>query len=244
MWTYGTRRTIGSACRLCYTDSGCDVFSQDKRRTFLRCPTCSLVYVPDDFLLSDHAEMAEYDKHENAVDDAGYRKFLSRTSDALLALIPEVASSSSPEKLHLQKHVIGLDFGCGPAPALAQMLFESRGWHIDLFDKFYKPDRAVIDEETRSEYYSFITMTEVIEHLLDVGAELRSLWRLLRVGGFLVVMTKRVISQDRFHNWHYKNDPTHVSFLSDETFSWISSALEGGAVLQIQGPDVVVLRKL
>ena len=54
-------------------------------------------------------------------------------------------------------------------------------------------------------------------------------------------MTKRVLSQSAFANWHYKNDPTHVAFFSDDTFSWL--AVQWSAELRLVGQDVVLLQK-
>lgn len=197
------------------------LFARDSRRDYRRCERCRLVWVPPAFYLSLAREKAEYDRHENALDDPGYRRFLSRLAEPLLSCLPPGAS--------------GLDFGCGPGPALAAMLEES-GCRVALYDVFYRPDQTVLRRR-----YDFITATEVVEHLHRPGKELARLWRLLRPGGVLGIMTKRVIGQEAFQRWHYRNDPTHVSFFSEDTFAWW--AAQSGARLQLTGADSVLLFK-
>jgi len=196
-------------------------FYSDSKRPYLRCEICSLVFVPPLFHLGARAEKAEYDLHQNQVDDPGYRRFLSRLADPLGARLPAGAS--------------GLDFGCGPGPALAAMLRE-QGHPVALYDPFYYPDKGVLCGPL-----DFICATEVVEHLFLPGEELGRLWQLLRPGGWLGLMTKLVIDREAFTGWHYKNDPTHVCFFSEDTWRWWVSAQ--GAELEILGADVILIQK-
>jgi hypothetical protein len=195
------------------------LFHEDRRRPYLRCGGCALVFVPPAYHLSRDAERAEYDLHRNRVDDEGYRKFLSR-----LAL---------PLCTRLGPGARGLDFGCGPAPALACLLGEA-GYSVALYDSFYRPDPDVLRGP-----YDFICATEVVEHLHRPGAELARLWALLEPGGWLGLMTKLVRDQPAFAGWHYKNDPTHVCFFSELTWQWW--ARQQRAQLEIIGADVILL---
>lgn len=197
------------------------LFARDRRRDYRRCQRCLLVWVPSMFHLGSAEEKAEYDRHDNSPDDPGYRRFLSRLAGPLLD--------------HLTPGASGLDFGCGPGPALAAMLLE-RGFHVALYDVFYHPDTGALQQ-----HYDFITATEVVEHLHRPGAELAHLWRLLRPGGVFGIMTKRVIDREAFLHWHYRNDPTHVCFFSEATFAWW--AAQRGARLQFPGADTVLLHK-
>lgn len=197
-----------------------DHFYEDRRRPYLRCCRCGLVFVPSANYLERRAERAEYDLHTNDVEDPGYRAFLSRLARPLAA------------RLAPGSH--GLDFGCGPGPALAAMLRES-GHEVSLYDSFYRPDSSVLTSR-----YDFICATEVVEHLHRPGPELDRLWSLLVPGGILGIMTKLARGREAFAGWHYKNDPTHVCFFSEQTWSWWS--LEHGARLEIIGADVILLR--
>jgi len=206
-------------CPLCDSQAT-EAFHEDKRRPYLRCSRCYLVFVPSTYYLERAAERAEYDLHRNAVGDPRYRAFLSRLA---LPLMARLAPGSS-----------GLDFGCGPGPALAAMLREA-GHEVRLYDSFYQPERSVLDLQ-----YEFICATEVVEHLHQPGAELTRLWSLLKPGGVLGIMTKLVRDREAFAGWHYKNDPTHVCFFSEQTWHWWAG--EWGARLEIIGADVILLQ--
>lgn len=54
-------------------------------------------------------------------------------------------------------------------------------------------------------------------------------------------MTKLARDVDAFAHWHYKNDPTHVSFFSRETFSFLAE--RDGLEVEFVGNDVILLRK-
>jgi len=195
-------------------------FYEDKRRPYLRCCRCALVFVPPAYYLDRSAERAEYDLHCNALNDPGYRAFLSRLA---LPLTARLAPGSC-----------GLDFGCGPGPALAAMLREA-GHEVSVYDSFYQPERSVLNRR-----YDFICATEVVEHLHQPGTELSRLWSLLNPGGVLGIMTKLVLGPEAFAGWHYKNDPTHVCFFSEQTWHWW--AREHGAGLELIGADVMLLQ--
>ncbi|MEP4146835.1 MAG: class I SAM-dependent methyltransferase [Halioglobus sp.] len=196
-------------------------FHRDAHRDYLRCDHCALVFVAPTFYLTPAEEKAEYDLHQNAIFDQGYRDFLSRLAEPLLERLPAGAK--------------GLDFGCGPGPALATMLTEA-GCEMQLYDVFFYPDRAPLEKS-----YQFVTATEVVEHLHNPGVELALLWQLLEPGGYLGVMTKLVRDQQAFASWHYKNDLTHVCFFSEQTWRWWSQVK--GAQLERFGADVMLLRK-
>lgn len=207
-------------CPLCHSHSVA-AYSRDRRRAYLQCQECRLVFVEKRFHLSPQREKAEYDLHQNDPGDSDYRRFLNRLAEPLL--------------LHLQPASCGLDFGCGPGPTLSVML-EEAGHRVALFDIFYAADPMVWQQD-----YDFITATEVVEHLADPCGELARLWRHLRRGGILAIMTKLVRSPEAFARWHYKNDPTHISFFSRHSFEWLANHWR--AELKFIGDDVMLLRK-
>ena len=207
-------------CPLCFSaDTG--QFSQDKLRDYLRCTQCQLVFVPKQFHLNTVDEQAQYDHHENDPNDSGYRKFLSRLADPLLQRLPTNSQ--------------GLDFGCGPGPCLPVML-EEQGHSVELYDLYYADNRQVFDRQ-----YDFITATEVVEHLSQPMDELARLWGMLKPGGYLGLMTKLVTDADKFSSWHYKTDPTHISFFSVESFEYLGEQWSSKPVFI--DADVIIFQK-
>lgn len=198
-----------------------EVYFQDKRRPYLQCTRCQLVFVPKSHVIDAKAEKAIYDQHQNDLADEGYRRFLTR------ALEPVVA--------RVNKGAKGLDFGCGPGPLLASMLSEE-GYHVSLYDLYYHPNNDVLKQN-----YDFITCTEVIEHIAGPQQVFEQLLSMLNVGAPLVLMTKLVLSPERFANWHYKNDLTHISYFSRATFEFV--ARQFNVAIEFIGPDVIVLTK-
>lgn len=171
------------------------------QRRYHRCRQCLLVHLEPSQRLSAADEKAIYDAHENNIDDPGYRRFLSRAFGQVRTQVPPPAH--------------GLDFGCGPGPALVAMAQEA-GYTMACYDKFYWPDDRVL-----SARYDFITCTEVVEHLAEPLPILDRLWDRLKPGGLLVVQTKRVLDDERFRSWHYRNDPTHITFFAEASFHWL-----------------------
>lgn len=208
----------GMPCPLCRGEN-ISRFHADRRRPYLSCDRCALVFVPPAHYLSREQEKAEYDLHQNTIGDPGYRGFLSRLAVPLAERLPAGAR--------------GLDFGCGPGPALAAMLRET-GFEVSVYDSFYAPD-----EEALLDSYDFICATEVVEHLHRPGFELQRLWSMLSPGGWLGIMTKLVRDREAFAGWHYKNDLTHVCFFSEQTWQWW--AAQHDATLERVAADVILL---
>ena len=207
-------------CPLCAANQ-IQFYFEDKNRSYLQCLHCDLVFVPEQQRLDSQSEKAHYDHHINNPDDQGYRQFLSRLS---LPLLERIGPKSK-----------GLDFGCGPGPALAAMLREA-GHDVSLYDIYFHPNADALDK-----IYDFVTATEVIEHLYYPN-EIWSRWlNLVREGGWIGIMTKLVTDFDGFVNWHYKFDPTHVCFFSRATFRYLAERDQ--LELEFIGNDVILLRK-
>ncbi len=207
-------------CPLCAHGS-VFLFHRDRQRSYYRCLKCELVFVPPEEHLSTPQEKARYDQHSNKTNDPGYRHFLSRIFKPLQKHIPPPAA--------------GLDFGCGPGPALAAMCQEA-GYDMDTYDPFYAQNPIIWGCS-----YDFITCTEVVEHMRRPGRTILQIWDILRPGGWLGIMTKRIISREAFVNWHYIRDQTHISFFSQATFFWLANSLQAGILFD--GNDVIFLHK-
>ncbi|MEA5445065.1 class I SAM-dependent methyltransferase [Gammaproteobacteria bacterium AB-CW1] len=195
-------RQAAPSCPLCDTRQG-RLFCIDARRgrRYRRCPDCRLTWLDPEQRPNPARERAEYALHQNDPADPGYRQFLSRVAD--------------PLQQQLQPGSQGLDYGCGPAAVLADML-TAAGLPTTAYDPCFRAEPAAL-----SGRYDFISCTETAEHFFHPGREFRRLTELLRPGGVLAVMTGRLTEDARFARWRYRHDPTHVCFYRDETFAWL-----------------------
>lgn len=196
-------------------------FQTVKETLYYRCPECQATLMAPECRLAAADEKAVYTLHDNDPEAPGYRRFLCRLGEPL------------------QKRLLpgsrGLDFGCGPGPALARILEES-GMRVSIYDPYFYPDAAVLNRR-----YDFITCTEVIEHLYYPARVFRQLDSMLLPGGLLGVMTCFQTDDERFANWHYRRDPTHVVFYRQATLQWL--ACHYGWHLDVPAKDVAIFRK-
>ncbi|MBC7133126.1 MAG: class I SAM-dependent methyltransferase [Roseovarius sp.] len=206
------------ACPVCRAASVAG-FGAFDGQGYWRCDTCGARGLNPAHHPRPEAERAQYDLHENHVDDPGYRRFLDRLA--------------APLRARLAPGAQGLDHGCGPGPALAAMLREA-GHPMAVYDPFYAPDPAPLARR-----YDFVTCTEVAEHFHRPAEEFDHLGALLRPGGLLAVMTRFQTDDARFGGWHYRKDPTHVVFYRPETFAVI--AAQRGWSCEIVARDVAFL---
>jgi len=207
------------ACPVCRSGPAVRFLDVAQRR-YWRCGRCAATFL-DPAQHPDRAtERAHYLTHENDPDDARYRRFLGRLATPLLA---RLAPGSS-----------GLDYGCGPGPALAAMLREA-GHDMTLYDPIFAPD-----EEALRRRYDFVVLSEVAEHFHRPVDEFDRLGRLVRPGGWIGVMTAFQTDDARFAGWRYRRDPTHVVFYRPQTLLRI--ARDRGWTCAIPGPDVALLR--
>ncbi len=208
------------SCPLCLNKT-IDFYHQDNQRDYWQCVQCELVFVKLEFQLNSQQEKDIYDLHQNNPNDLGYRTFLNKLLIPLQKKLPKDAK--------------GLDFGSGPGPAISVM-FGEQGISVENYDIYYDNHPELLQKE-----YDFITCTEVVEHLYNPHEVFSQLTAMLKSGGLLGIMTKRVINKEKFRNWHYKNDPTHLCFYSDKTFEYI--ALNWGFKLDFITDDTLILEK-
>ncbi len=190
-------------------------------KLYHRCRACELVWLDAAEHLDPEREKVVYDGHDNQVDDPRYRSFLMRAFGEVLSRLPPPAS--------------GLDFGCGPGPALIAMGREA-GYQMAGYDKFYADFPELLARQ-----YDFITSPEVIEHIAPPRAVLEMLWGCLKPGGILVLQTQRVLGDERFKSWRYRHDPTHIVFFAEASFRALAARWQ--AQVEFPHADVAVITK-
>jgi hypothetical protein len=189
--------------------------------SYWACSSCKAVFLDEQFRVDEKEEKERYLNHENDINDLRYREFLSRLSN--------------PLKEKLKPDAKGLDFGCGPGPALADILMKE-GYQVDLYDPFFYPNKEIFNKK-----YNFITCTETAEHFFNPKKEFDVVNSLLHKGGWFGVMTSFLPNELSFEDWYYRRDPTHVVFYSQKTFKVI--AKQRSWLCEIIGKDVVLFNK-
>ena len=108
-------------CLVC-EDPAVKLILEEDEKIYWKCRNCLFISLDPKFRLSSSEEKDRYKQHNNDIYDANYRLFLSKLF--------------KPLQGKLQDGVKGLDFGCGPGPALAEM-FKEAGYQVDLYDPFF-----------------------------------------------------------------------------------------------------------
>ena len=207
-------------CRICLGDRA-QPFMRVEKRDYWRCPDCAATFLDEAQFPDRQTEHKRYLLHNNDPHDPQYRSFLNKLAQLLLP--------------KLQPGARGLDFGCGPGPALGLMLTEM-GYQITFYDPFFQPDTSVLNAR-----YDFIICTEAAEHFHQPAREFAQLDAMLEPGGWLGIMTCFQTDDLRFANWHYRRDPTHVVFYREETFRYIAGQF--GWHCEIPAKDVVLMQE-
>jgi len=207
-------------CMICQSKET-EHFNTLDKKAYWKCDGCHGIFLDSIHHLQNNAEKVRYLEHNNLVDDPRYRKFLSKLA---VPLKTKLASGSE-----------GLDYGCGPGPALADMLTLD-GFKLNLYDPFFFPDQEALIKS-----YQFIVCTETAEHFYKPFEEFNKLDALLLPGGWLGVMTTFLSSSDDFESWYYRRDPTHVCFYSEETLQIIAD--QRGWSLEIPAKDIALFQK-
>ncbi len=193
-------------CPLCFNPNTTLFYRWLERgHDYFSCPNCGYIFLSPDQHLDPLAEKKVYDFHENDPRDLAYRNFLNQLVQPLKEYLRPKEEFSK-----------GLDFGCGSGPTL-HLLLEEEGLKMDIYDPLYYPN-----EELLFKSYDLITCSEVFEHFKDPIGDFTKLYRALRPGGVLGVMTEFFHKDRDFPNWHYIKYHTHVGFFSQSSLSWLS----------------------
>lgn len=207
-------------CPLCYSEHVL-FCCEGESREYYSCENCDLVFVPEEFHLAASVEKEMYEHHENNPEDLVYQNYLKQIMNPVVQRVVKGAK--------------GLDFGCGPGPALSQM-FELEGYQMDIYDAYFACDDRVF-----SKSYDFITVCEAVEHFCDPRMELDRLFSMLKPGGVLVIKMQLLPVDGAFCDWYYKRDRTHVCFFSVKSLSYLAEKWK--AELEFVQSDVFLFKK-
>ena len=207
-------------CIVCKNQEAVD-FKNIKQKRYWKCSYCEAIFLDKEFYLSSNDEYKHYLTHNNDVNDPRYKQFLS---NLMLPLIERIKLNS-----------IGLDYGCGPGPALSLMLRE-KGYQMFNYDPFFHYKKRNLLKK-----YDFICCTETVEHFHNPFGEFTRFNELLNNNGTIGIMTNFHSEQDIFENWYYIKDPTHVVFYNKKTFQIIAKIFDWDS--EFLGNNLVFLKK-
>lgn len=209
-----------TTCPLCASTEADATPGADARR-YYHCRNCHLIFVDVRDRISESRQREHYRTHENGPHQASYVAFLRRVVDPMLE--------------YLDATMIGVDYGCGPGPAISAILQQ---YSIGCTN--YDPLFANV---ALTPPYDYIFATECFEHFEAPGKEIRRLHAMLRPEGHLGIMTEPWTELCQFQSWYYTRDPTHVAFYHARTFDYLCTELEFVRQL-VSDSRVAILRKL
>lgn len=207
-------------CRLCLKSKLKKVSGADERDFYL-CRNCQLISVSPEHFLSGSEERERYLSHNNGIEHRGYVDFLNRAVKPALSF--------------MTKDMLGLDYGCGWAPTLS-LILAREGYRCEDYDPHF------VDNDLNKKY-DFIFSTEVFEHFCYPRRDIENIVNLLQPNGILTVMTERWTDLEKFRNWYYSRDPSHVVFYHDKTFEYICDEF-GFQQIYDDKQRVLLLRKI
>ena len=192
-------------CRLCISDC-CELIGRGNNRRYYLCPSCRLIFVPEEDHIPLEKEKERYHLHQNSEESESYREYLSSIADEI-------------EALPLSKPRI-LDFGAGEEFVLTRLLQE-RGYDCEAYDPLYDLGSSALTKN-----FDIIVLCEVIEHLRNLPKELNLIGKLLQPNGYVYVRTQFYPSTNELTTWWYANDLTHINFFSIDTMKVVASFLK------------------
>ena len=210
-------------CPLCGF-STCTLTSGENREYRL-CSQCRAISVPARFHISRDDEVKRYLEHNNNLENEGYVQMFQEKISILQAY--EIKSA--------------LDYGCGYEPVL-KTLMERQGIKADGYDPNFFPDTRL------DKRYDLVISTETFEHFRNPAEEIQRITDRVTPGGYLAIMTRfyptgdNGFQPDKFANWYYKRDPTHIFFYCTKTFQWLAKNI-GFKMVFNNDHDFVVLKK-
>lgn len=172
---------------------------------YWQCATCHFIFREPAERLSYADECERYGEHQNSPKDAAYLKFLDPAWQTVLK--------------YTHPGDVGMDYGCGPGPALS-FLGKRDAREIIDYDPIFYPDQDALNRK-----YDFLVSTEVVEHFHHPLNEFERMHRYIKSGHPMIIMTWIFDTVEAFIASRYHRDPTHVSFYSVKSLEVVAEKL-------------------
>lgn len=208
-------------CPLClYREPEIWKFPNDQRE-YLFCKTCYLVFTSKNTHPDQQTARNRYLHH---LADAGSPGHINHLIKAI-----------QPVGQLLKHQMHALDYGCGPKPVLADLLY-TLGCNCQNYDPIFYPADLSVNT------YDVIFCIETAEHFSDPYQEFSEMQKVLNPEGLVILMTGLYKDKLQFSNWFYKRDFTHISFFHQRTMTYISQKMNW-QLLYEDGTSITVFKK-
>jgi len=209
-------------CKICNSKtSSFRVIKSNK--LYHKCINCDFIWLDDNFIVSNQIEMERYNLHENTIENTGYVNFFKNFINFAVTPYKEQVKTI-------------LDYGCGTEPVLAELL-KNEGYKVNYYDLYFHKN------EYKNKNYDMVLSTEVIEHTKSPLKIIKDLLSVITNDGILAIMTLFTPPKEQdFNTWWYKDDITHISFFTENTFKIICSLLEC-KIISSNNKNIIVLQK-
>jgi hypothetical protein len=208
-------------CVLC-SHPECSLAFSDKARHYFCCPDCGLVFVPPSEHVSIDDEKMRYGRHKNTYDNQDYKSYL-------------IAFSKELQRIPIHQPEI-LDFGCGEHRVMERILRE-QGISCSSYDPLY-----AIGLDTLQKSYDIIIANEVLEHVRNLHEDLALILKLMKPHGYALFQTQLLTPDINFDKWWYKEDETHINFLTAQTLQKIAQLFHL-EIIYMDNVDTVIFKR-
>ena len=212
-------------CRICSAMSTCFLFNKNnyERRQCSVCQTVFVANIPSEEAMADLYKLDlffDYQKHSNRKNVEATAPYLNARKK--LRLITK----------HISKGAL-LDVGCatGFFMLAARQYYEVFGIDIsedaiNIAKKRFRLNAQAGDFLTShyTKKFDVVTMFDTLEHVIEPGAYLHQVHRILRANGFFVFSTpdiNSILYKINKKNWHLMVPPRHLYLFSSETIESI-----------------------
>lgn len=205
-------------CLLCNQQKLNPVQHQQWDVAFYQCVECDLIFRDPSSFPGWDEQKSRYDHHNNSPADPNYIAYFK----------PFIAPLMDCLKTNRLQN--GLDWGSGPEPVLSGEL-DKLGFEVQHYDPIYQPEKP-------QQQYDFVTCTEVVEHFQEPQKSFEEMLGFVKTGGLFAGMTNFHQGAEKFKDWWYARDATHVCFYSEKTWAWIEKKWRLRCVL-LQSPNFI-----
>ncbi len=189
-----------STCRLCFHVVGSK--TSIDQTIYEYCEHCVSWQMNENALPKLADEQTRYATHNNKWNDQGYRDYLMKFGATIVA--------------QEQKGAKGVDVGAGIEKVLTRLLNEEE-LDVKAQDPLYGFN--AYDED---ELYNFVVSIETVEHFHHPYSEWERMNNAILRNGRMYVATNLLEGTQKFEDWWYVKDPTHVFFYSKITMRYIA----------------------